>query len=129
MNTKFKIAKYNKSKSGFEHVGYDEYNVTYIKGTKPHQLRVVINGKLTKQKINLIDFSRGYKKVILSAISEYVNDNLETKDNNVVKKSLNLSYIKSIYSKTIVKNVENYLLNLNKEESRDILTKFDLIPK
>ena len=129
MNTKFKIAKYNKSELGFEHVGYDEYNVTYIKGTKPHQLRVVINGKLTKQKINLIDFSRGYKKVILSAISEYVNDNLETKDNNVVKKSLNLSYIKSIYSKTIVKNVENYLLNLNKEESRDILTKFDLIPK
>ena len=127
MVTKFKIAKYNKTESGFEHIGYDEYGVTYLKGTKPHQLRVVINGRLTKQKINLVDFSKGYKKILLSAISEYINDNLETKNDNVVTKFLTLSYIKNFYSKVIVKNVENYLINLHKEESRDILTKFNLV--
>jgi hypothetical protein len=45
----------------------------------------------------------------------------------VVTKFLTLSYIKNFYSKVIVKNVENYLINLHKEESRDTLTKFNLV--
>lgn len=127
MITKFKVAKYNKTESGFEHNGYDEYDVTYLKGTKIHEFRIVVNGKLTKQKINLFEFSKGHKNIILSAISEYVNDNLETKNNDVIKKSLTLSYVKDFYSKAIVKNVEKHLGKSHKEESRDVLTTFNLI--
>lgn len=125
MKTNFKIAKYSKSESGFEHIGYDEYVITYLKGTKVHQLRVVVNGRLTKQKINVLDFSKSFKKILLSAISEYINDNLESK--NEFKKNITLAYIKNFYSKVVVRNIENYLLNINKEESRDRLTEFNLI--
>jgi hypothetical protein len=31
------------------------------------------------------------------------------------------------YSKLIVRNVKNYLIGINKEESRDKITKFELI--
>lgn len=125
MQNNFKIAKYKQTDSGYERIGYDEYQITYLKGTRTHQLRVVVNKQLTKQTINLIDFSKGYKQVILSAISEYVNG--PSQSNNQVTKFLKLSYIKQFYSKSIVKNVENYLLNISKEENRDVLTKFKLI--
>ena len=83
METIFKIAKYNIVDNVFVKVGYDTYNITYLKGIKVHQLRIVVNGYLTKNVLNLIDFSNGYKKHILSAIKEY----RENKDNikNIVK--------------------------------------------
>jgi hypothetical protein len=125
METIFKVAKYEKTASGFNHLGYDEYTITYLKGTKVHQLRVVVNGILSNQKVNLVDFSKGYRKIILEAISEYSNGKLCFK--NETKKFVTLNYIKQFYSKTIIRNVENYLLGIDKEESRDKLTKFNLI--
>jgi len=38
-----------------------------------------------------------------------------------------LGYIGTFYSKLIVRNVKNYLIGINKEESRDKITKFELI--
>ncbi len=125
MKTIFKVAKYEKTESGFNHLGFDDYTITYLKGTKVHQLRVAVNGILSNQKINLIDFRSGYRKTILEAISEYNNGKLCFK--NETKKFVTLNYIKQFYSKTIIRNVENYLLSTNKEESRDKLTKFNLI--
>jgi hypothetical protein len=61
----------------------------------------------------------------LEAISEYSNGKLCFK--NETKKFVTLNYIKQFYSKTIIRNVENYLLGIDKEESRDKLTKFNLI--
>lgn len=125
METKFKIAKYIKNNDVFEKTGFDEYNITYLKGNKVHQLRIVVNGYLTKQTINLISFKDGYKNNILLGIKEYIDniDNIK----NITNKKITLSYIKQFYSKTLVKNVQNYLININKEESRDKLTKFGLI--
>ena len=44
METIFKIAKYKNTETGFELIGYDEYLITYLKGKKPHQIRIVVNG-------------------------------------------------------------------------------------
>ena len=55
METSFKIAKFVKNENLFEKTGYDEYQISYLRGTKIHELRVVVNGFLTKQSINLID--------------------------------------------------------------------------
>lgn len=123
METIFKIAKYRKEEDSFVKTGYDEYTITYLKGLKVHQLRIVVNGYLTKQNINLISFKEGYKSKILEAIKEYYNS---SKDSTVVKK-VTLSFISQYYSKTIVKNVKNYLITINKEESRDKLTEYGLI--
>ena len=46
---------------------------------------------------------------------------------NSEKKKVTLGYIGTFYSKLIVKNVENYLIGINKEERRDTLTKYELI--
>jgi len=127
MENIFRVAKYEKNESGFTHIGYDEYVITYCKSKKVHLLRIIVNGQFTEHTINLIDGSGGYKNVILSAISDYKNGRLKGDPNQVVKKTINFSEIVQIYSKPIVSNVKNYLLGINKEERRDTLTKFELI--
>lgn len=127
MENIFKVAKYQESESGFTHIGYDEYVITFCKSKKVHLLRVVVNGQFTEHTINLIDGSSGYKKTILTAISDYKNGRLKGDPTQVVKKTITFSEIVQIYSKPIVSNVKNYLLGINKEERRDTLTKFELI--
>ena len=127
MKNQFKVAKYEKTDEGFKHLGYDEYAIEYLKGKKPHQIRIVVNGILSTKTINLVDCHSGYKNQILSAISEIKNDKIKSKDIVSDKKKVTLSYIGTFYSKLIVKNVKNYLIGINKEERRDTLTKFELI--
>ena len=63
METNFKIPKFINNNNSFEKIGYDEYCITYLKGLKVHELRIVVNGYLTKQSINIIDFSSGYNLI------------------------------------------------------------------
>jgi hypothetical protein len=86
-----------------------------------------VNGQFTEHTINLVDGCSGYKNNILKAISDYKNDRLKSNPDHIVKKTITFSAIAQIYSKTIVSNVKNYLLGINKEERRDTLTKFELI--
>lgn len=127
METNFKVAKYEKTDEGFNHLGYDEYQITYLKGKKPHQIRIVVNGILSTRVINLIDGNSGYKNQILLAISEIKNGKINMTNIVSEKKKVTLSYIGTFYSKLIVKNVKNYLIGINKEERRDTLTKYELI--
>lgn len=127
METNFKVAKYEKTDEGFNHVGYDEYLITYIKGKKPHQIRIVVDGILSTKVINLVDGKSGYKAQILAAISEIKNKKINLTNIVSEKKKVTLAYIGTFYSKLIVKNVKNYLIGINKEEKRDTLTKFELI--
>lgn len=127
MKTNFKVAKYEKTDEGFNHLGYDEYLITYIKGNKPHQIRIVVDGILTKRIINLIDGKSGYKNQILFAISDVKNGKIDLTQRPSEKKKVTLGYIGTFYSKLIVRNVKNYLIGINKEESRDKITKFELI--
>jgi hypothetical protein len=127
METSFKVAKYEKTDEGFNHLGYEEYLITYLKGKKPHQLRVVVDGILTNRIINLVDVKSGYKNQILSAISDVKNAKIDLTQRPSEKKKVTLGYIGTFYSKLIVRNVKNYLIGINKEESRDKITKFELI--
>ena len=127
MEMVLKIAKYQKNENVFTHIGYDEYIITYCKASKVHLLRIIVNGQFTEHTINLLDIHNSYKKVILSAISDYKNGKLKSNPDHIVKKTISLSALSQIYSKTIIKNVKNHLLGINKEEKRDTLTKFELI--
>lgn len=125
METKFKIIKYIKKDNLFEKDGYDEYVITYLKGVKIHQLRIVINGFLTKQTINIVQGNSGYKNKLLLGIKEYIENGLNNK--NLVTKKLTISYLERFYSKSVIHNIRTYLININKEESRDKLTELGLI--
>jgi len=127
MENIFKVAKYQETKSGFTHIGYDEYVITYCKSKKVHLLRIIVNSQFTEHTINLIDGNSGYKNNILKAISDYKNGRLKSNPDHIVKKTITFSEIVQIYSKPIVSNVKNYLLGIKKEERRDTLTKFELI--
>lgn len=127
MENVFKVAKYEKTDEGFKHVGYDEYKISYLKGNKPHQIRIVVDDILTNRVINLIDGNSGYKNQILTAISDVKNAKIDLKTRPSEKKKVTLAYIGTFYSKLIVKNVKNYLIGINKEERRDTLTKYELI--
>jgi len=127
MENIFKVAKYEKTDEGFKHIGYEEYLITYLKGKKPHQIRIVVNGILSTKIINLVQGNSGYKSQILAAISEIKNEKINLTNIVSKKKKVTLSYIGTFYSKLIVKNVKNYLIGINKEERRDTLTKYELI--
>lgn len=126
MEIKFKIAKYYKESGTFTKDGYDEYTITYLPGIKVHRLRIVVNGYLSKQTINLVNFREGYKDKILLAIKEFIKNHSKNK-NRVTKKKVTIDYIKQFYSKQIIRNIENYLIKITKEDSRDRLTKYGLI--
>jgi len=125
MENNFKVAKFEKQNESFVKVGYDEYKITYLKGTKITQLRVVVNGYLTKQNINLISGNSGYKNKLLLGIKEYLDFGGESK--NIVKNKVTLTYLNNFYSKKIIHNIQTYLLSINKEDSRDKLTEIGLI--
>jgi hypothetical protein len=125
MENKIKISKFIKKDNSFEKNGYDEYLITYLKGIKVYQLRIVVNGFLTKQTINIIDGKSGYKNRLLLAIREYFDNGKDNK--NKVTKKITISYLNNFYSKKIVNNIKNNLLPINKEESRDRLTEYGLI--
>lgn len=125
METNFKIAKFVKNDNSFEKTGFDEYSITYLKGAKTHELRIVVNGFLTNQSINIIDFNSGYKNKILIGIKEYLTNGKDSK--NKVTKKVTLYYLETFYSKKIIHNVKTFLLPINKEESRDKLTELGLI--
>jgi len=111
MENIFKVAKYQKTDTGFTHMGYDEYVITFCKSKKVHLLRIIVNGQFTEHTINLIDVNSGYKKTILTAISDYKNGKLKGDPTQIVKKTITFSDIVQIYSKPIVSNVKNYLLS------------------
>lgn len=119
----FKTAKFEKINEVFQKIGYDEYTITFLMGTKVHRLRIVVNGYITKETINLISFRDGYKNNILLAIKEYIEIGNE---NNKVVKKVTINYLKQFYSKAVISNVENYLIKINKEESRDKLTELGI---
>lgn len=116
------IPVYNKD---IEFTHNEIYTITYIHSKKVNVLRIIVNGLMSTSDINLLDFNEGYKSRILTAISQYKNGKLY----QVVgaSKFLSLDYMKSLYSKNVIKKVEDYLLPINSEKTRDILTKYNLI--
>jgi hypothetical protein len=127
MINNFKIAIYKNNDGIFNIINYDEYIISYLKGKKPHQLRIVVNSYLSNNIINLVDGKSGYKNNILQAISDFKNKKINLKNKVSDKSLVTLSYITMFYSKYIVHNVNQYLIGINKETSRDKLTKFNLI--
>lgn len=125
MKIDFKVAKYVMVDGRFNHDGYDEYVITFKRGLKPHQLRIVVNGFLSNRTINMADGNSGYKDQILLAIKDFKNGLI--KDPNVITKPATMTGLKGLYNKKVISNLEKYLLNINKEESRDKLTEFGLI--
>jgi hypothetical protein len=121
MENIFTIPIYNDS---LELISKEVYSITYLRRkSKAHLLCIVVNGLRSDQSINIMDGKQGYKKQILKAVSQYKNGELKIETN----KRLHIDAIKQIYSKGIVKNLQNYLIPINKEESRDELTKYKLI--
>lgn len=119
MKNIFRIPVYNDL---LELLGEEVFEITYLKANKHHQFRIVVNGTITKSVINLLDYRQGYKSQILSAISQHKSQELPK-----TKKFVKITELKNLYSKSVVKNVINYLLPINKETSRDELTKYNLI--
>ena len=134
MENIFKIAKYSKVEDIFIKDGYDEFKITYLKGNKKiHQIRIVVNGCLTKRTINIINTHESYKNKILLSIKDY---KYYLSKNNIVKNNLNISTLKTIciknnmhksYINNLIHNINHHLLIINKEESRDKLTEYNLV--
>lgn len=126
MEKLFKISIFSKVEDKFEFSHYEIHTITYLASSKSHLLRLVVNGFISNQTINILHPKEhgGHKHKILKAVSEFCNGELKVKG---VRKIMTISKIEQLYSKTVVKNIHKYLLPINKEESRDVLTKYNLI--
>lgn len=122
MKNTIRISKFDNDKF----IGYDEYVITYLKSTKIHMLRVVVNGRITEHKINVLNWKQN-KNILLSAISDYKNDRLKDKNLILTEKTTSIDYFKMFYNKTIIQNIEKHLLQIKKEVDKDKLTKFELV--
>jgi hypothetical protein len=122
MKNIFKIAKYDKAGNSFIKTGYDEYIITYIKSSKKHEIIIVVNSHKTNVIINTVTFNPSYKTKILLAIKEYLNNSCD-----LVSDNLTLQYVNDNFCDIAKHNINNYLLIINKEETRDKLTEVGLI--
>lgn len=126
MDKVFKISRFILENEKFVFSHYESFKINFLKSHKPHLLRIVVEGCISKQTINVLSPTQngGYKIQILKAISEYKNNHL---NNDNVRKVVTEFALQQIYSKAILKNLKNYLYVINKEESRDKLTEYNLI--
>lgn len=128
MQNNFKIALYKFENDNFIKVGYKEFIINYtFSPNGPDKLVLVVNGYRTKQSVNLLDATFPFKDCILRAINEYVFAKENELQKCSDKKLLNVTKLTFLYSKYIVNIIRNHLLSINKEDSRDKLTDFNLI--
>jgi len=125
MKNVFEIPIYEKQGEDFVIVNTTTYDITYL-NHKTGYLSIVVDGFLTKQKVDVRLKSNPCKKPILRAISEYIHRDPD-KNYSVVKKSVTLESLRQIYNKNIIHNIVNHLLPVTKEANRDTLTEFNLI--
>lgn len=83
MKNIIKISKFNTVEDSFIFSHYEEFIITYLVSRKIHFIRVVVNGRLTNQKINILDWKKN-KHILLSAISDFKNDRI--RDKSTIKK-------------------------------------------
>lgn len=122
----FKVAKYSKNDDGgFNHLGYDEYQITYklLNNTK---FQIIVNNKLTKHSINILNLNERFRHNVLCAVSDYKNG-LIVNEKCEYKKYTKLAYIKTIFNSEIIKTIEHNIMKINKEENRDVITTYKLI--
>ncbi len=124
MKNLFQIPIYEQINEKFNIKEYTTYEITYLqyKVSKPGIIKVVVNGYLTKQTINLSLHNLGYKHILLTSIKEYLSRD-QSKTNPLVKKFIKIEQFNNNL-KTIIRN---YLLPINKELSRDKLTSFGFV--
>ena len=124
MENTFLVYRFVKTDNGFIQDGFDEYKITYLIGKKPTNLRIVVNGVISKQIIPMLNPKAGYRERILLAISDYKNDRVNK--SNLVTKPLKINYLFNLYNKKIVNNFLSYL-NDGSTKNRDEITKYELI--
>lgn len=104
------------------------FEVTYLQGGKKKTsglLRVVVNGIITNEKINIATVHCKYKQILAKAISWYVHRDLNNPC-QISKRPLTLSKIMETHS-TRAGTIVNTLLSIKKIDNRETLTEFNLI--
>lgn len=120
------IPIWDKKDDKFEIISYTDYTITYCKSGKISKFMIVVNGIQTKNCINLLAPTNGWKKEILQSISDYKNDRNLVNKNVIVTKGISYHFLEQCYSKNIIKNIKSYLEDIKTEMSRDVLTKYEL---
>jgi len=86
--------------------GYEEpFKVTYLKGLKGKysSFRVVVNGKITPQCVDLEAHKKGcYEHILRQAIKDYLSGNVEKGDCDV-KKGISIEWLRATFSPLIEK--------------------------
>lgn len=84
---------------GFTFTGSDTYKIQFMRNKSPHLIRIVVDGYISKENINLLHPKEkgGYKDKVLKAISQKFNGELD----KTTSKLLTQNLVFQLYSKTV----------------------------
>lgn len=102
------------------------FKITFLAGNKWNLFRICVDGKLSNQTISVLSYDISKKEKYLLAI-QYVLYTDKKLSEPKSSKFLTIDKIKQIYSKGILKSIQKNLLETFTEQSRDILTKYNLV--
>lgn len=121
----FKIVTFCKTDNGFEENGFDQYKINFLVTGNPYKLKIVVNNKLTRFKVNIETVGCGFKNAYLLGIKEYLeNDLTEIVDYDRILKT---EAANNIYPEHVINCLNNHVLPANKLEKRDTITKMGFI--
>jgi len=124
----FSIPIYEKKDDRFEIIGETIYTITYkIKNPLKPNLQIIVNGILTDKFIHLGSSycNPSFKSEILEAISWYFHRDMSQKY-QIHTYFAPMETVFRLFS-AHSRNIVYYLLPINKEISRDKISKYDLI--
>lgn len=100
--------------------------INFLIGQSWKKLRICIDGKLTKETVNILDCHNSKKHKFLSAI-QFILESDKPPECPRTTRFLTDEKCKQIFATGIIKSIKSNILNTETEQSRDILQTYNLI--
>lgn len=103
------------------------YVINFLPGSSYNRVRLVVDGKIAMTKeLNVLDYNKSKKDLILAAI-QYVSETDKPLNYPNPRKFLTIEKCKQMFAKIIVNAFQKNVLNIQTEQHRDVLEKYNLI--
>lgn len=126
MQVNFRIPEFQSTGASLVKVRDRVFIITFLPGSKWNMFRICVDGKLSNQSVNCLNFNTSKKDIYLKAI-QYVHYSGKRTDTPRPSKLMTVEKAKQMYAKWVVKSMQANLLTVETEQSRDVLQYYNLV--
>ena len=121
MQIDFQVGKFSTVDGKLEQTGMETYRVEFMATKSTQHWQILVEGRKTVHRIDIISHKSSFREPILLAISDYVNGRI--KDKSIYKKHLmNRQMIDMTYSQKIRNLLLRKLMPIKKENNVQEIT-------